>query len=160
MSRRKEGTLSQKVQEYKNRRESKADKNLTDDEMNLIELLMGLDRKYEKPLIIVEGRQDERALRHFGIKSRIMRTQTGLSRAELVDQIASIAGRREQVLILTDFDREGSDVCGFLQKELELHKVKVLKGLRRRIRTLMGDRRCVEDLGALFHKKDSLEMAT
>jgi 5S rRNA maturation endonuclease (ribonuclease M5) len=122
-------------------------------------LLTGLDRKYQSLLVVVEGRQDEHALRHFGMKSEIVRTQSRLGRPELVDRIAEIAGKEHQVLILTDFDREGSEVCGFLQRELELHKVKVLRGLRRKIRILMGDRRCIEDLEALFRRNDSPEMA-
>ena len=134
-------------------------KNLTDDERDLIDLLASIDHKYENLLVVVEGRQDERALRHFGVKSRLLRTQTRLGRAELVDQIVGIARKEGQVLILTDFDREGNDVCGLLQRELELQKVKVLRGLRRKIRILMGDRRCIEDLEALFRRNDSPEMA-
>jgi 5S rRNA maturation endonuclease (ribonuclease M5) len=122
-------------------------------------LLTRLDRKYQNLLVVVEGIQDEHALRHFGVKSQIVRTQSRLGRTELVDRIANIAGKDHQVLILTDFDREGNDVCGFLQRELELHKVKVLRGLRRKIRILMGERRCIEDLEALFRKNDSPEMA-
>lgn len=149
----------EKAAESKRRRAIRIKKNLTDDERSLIDLLSSIDQKYENLLVVVEGRQDERALRHFGLKSRLVRTQTRLGRAELVDQIAGIARSEGQVLILTDFDREGNDVSGFLQRELELHKVKVLRGLRRKIRILMGDRRCIEDLEALFRRNDSPEMA-
>ncbi len=149
----------EKAAESKRRRAIRIKKNLTDDERSLIDLLSSIDQKYENLLVVVEGRQDERALRHFGLKSRLVRTQTRLGRAELVDQIAGIARKEGQVLILTDFDREGNDVSGFLQRELELHKVKVLRGLRRKIRILMGDRRCIEDLEALFRRNDSPEMA-
>jgi 5S rRNA maturation endonuclease (ribonuclease M5) len=134
-------------------------RSLMENERDLIELLANIDNKYENLLVVVEGRQDEHALRHLGVKARLIKTQTRLGRTELVDQIVSIAGKEGQVLILTDFDREGKDACAFLQRELELQKVKVLRGLRRKIRILMGDRRCVEDLEGLFRKKDSPEMS-
>lgn len=134
-------------------------KGLTDDERDLIDLLTSVNQKYENLLIVVEGRQDEHSLRHFGVKSRVIRTQSSLGRVELVDQIASIAGREGQVLILTDFDREGQEVCKYLHSELELRRVKVLRGVRRKIRILMGDRRCIEDLDALFSRKDSPDVA-
>jgi 5S rRNA maturation endonuclease (ribonuclease M5) len=149
---------AEKAAESKKRRASRIKKNLTDEERDLVELLSSIDKKYENLIIVVEGRLDEHAIREFGIKSRIVRTQSSLGRAELIDRIVTIAGKRGQVLILTDFDREGSHSSGFIERELELRKVKVLKGLRLKIRTHMGDRRCIEDLGALSKREDSAEM--
>jgi 5S rRNA maturation endonuclease (ribonuclease M5) len=159
MNQSRDGTPVEKTPGSKREHSTRIKTSLTDDDRDLIDLLASLDQKYKDLLFIVEGRQDERALRHLGVKARVVRTQTRLGRVELVDHIVDIAGRNGQVLILTDFDREGKEVCDFLQRELELQKVKVLRGPRRQIRILMGDRRCIEDLEALFRKKDSPEMS-
>lgn len=151
---------AEKAAESKRRRAIRIKENLTDDERSLIDLLSSIDKKYESLVVVVEGRSDEHAIREFGIQSRIVRTQSRLGRAELIDRIVTIAGKGGQVLILTDFDREGSHSSGFIEKELELRKVKVLKGLRQKIRTHMGDRRCIEDLEALSKRGDSAEMTS
>ncbi|MBD3406238.1 MAG: toprim domain-containing protein [Candidatus Lokiarchaeota archaeon] len=127
---------------------------LRDNERKLIDLLSEIDKKYNKPLIIVEGKRDKRVLRDFGIKSPIFRTQGPLARPELVDEIVEHSQGRP-ILILTDFDDEGVEICHFLERELEIRKIKILRKLRRTIRKLMRDLRCIEELVFLFKHKDS-----
>ncbi len=132
---------------------------LTDDERELVAVMGQLGHHYDGLVIVVEGRSDEEALRTLGIEVPIVRTQSGLGRPELIDKIADLAGDTGQVLVMTDFDPEGRELSRYLQRELEAHRIKVLRELRRRISRLMGGRRCVEDLTALFKKEDLHGMA-
>ncbi|MHA2212875.1 MAG: hypothetical protein ACW992_06925 [Candidatus Thorarchaeota archaeon] len=134
-----------------------SDKPLRKNERALIEILGNVDSRYENLLIVVEGVRDERVLRRLGVKAPIIRTQAGLPRPELIDEIADRVGRKGEVLVLTDFDPEGIELAKFITKDLEPHRVKVLVRLRIRIRQLMGTMRCIEELVALFGRKDSPE---
>ncbi len=135
--------------------EYRSNKPLRANEKHLIDLIQSLDTKYPNTLIVVEGRRDVRVLRNLGIKSRIVKTQTKKTRDQLVDSIAQEVGNTGEVLILTDFDSEGTELAKYLQTSLELHKVKTMEGLRIRIRNLMGNWRCIEEMVALFKREDS-----
>lgn len=105
----------------------------------------------------MEGDRDVKILRNLGVRARTIKTQTQLRRTQLIDLIAAEASDGKQVLILTDFDEEGTEIAAYLQKDLELHKVKILDGLRIRVRNLMGNWRCIEEMVALFKRSDSPE---
>lgn len=137
--------------------EYRSEKPLRDNERHLIELLQSLDTKYPDLLIVVEGNRDIQILRNLGVKTRILKSQTRMTRSELIEQIASEVGTRMELLILTDFDAEGDDIAAYLKKGLEHHKVRILDGLRIRIRNLMGNWRCIEEMVALFKRIDSPE---
>jgi 5S rRNA maturation endonuclease (ribonuclease M5) len=130
---------------------------MQDNERELVELIQGLDSKYKNILIIVEGKRDVRVLRNLGVEAPIIKTQSRLSRFDMVENIASEFGKEGQVLILTDYDKEGKEICSFIEKELELRGVKVLKRERRMIRKQMGHWRCIEEFVSLFKRKDSPE---
>ena len=91
------------------------------------------------------------------MRASIVKTQHGLPRPDLIDDIASRAGSGGQVLILTDFDNEGIEICKFIEKGLEPKRIRVLQGLRFEIRKAMGNWRCIEEMVALFKRKDSPE---
>ena len=135
----------------------RSDKPLRDNERNLIELLQSLDEKYPNLLIVVEGKRDVQILRNLGVNARIVMTQTRRTRDQLIDYIASQAADSKEVLLLTDFDAEGSEIAAYLKKGLEHHKTRILDGLRYRIRNLMGNWRCIEEMVALFKRFDSPE---
>ncbi|MHA1864365.1 MAG: toprim domain-containing protein [Candidatus Thorarchaeota archaeon] len=130
---------------------------MQDDERELVEMIQSLDSKYENILIIVEGKRDVLVLRNLGVEAPIIKTQSRLTRYEMAEKIVSEAGEEGQVLILTDYDKEGKEICSFIEKELETSGVKVLKRERRMIRKLMGHWRCIEELVSLFKRKDSPE---
>ncbi len=127
---------------------------LRDNERSLIDVLCSLDEKYPDILIIVEGKRDVRVLRDLGVTAQVIRTQTHRTREELVEKIASEAGKRREVLILTDFDAEGTEIAKHLEKNLEHHKIRILYRLRTRIRNLMGNWRCIEEIVAVFKRRD------
>jgi 5S rRNA maturation endonuclease (ribonuclease M5) len=126
-------------------------------ERTLVELFSKIDGQYDGLLIVVEGKRDEKILRELGVKARIIKTQSGKPRLEFLEEIASAAGEGGQVLILTDFDPEGVDLCRFIERDLELRKIAILKRLRREIRKLMGNWRCIEEIVSLFKRRDSPE---
>lgn len=134
-----------------------SDKKMRDNECVLVEMFSTIDEQYEGLLIVVEGKRDEKVLRELGVRARIVKTQSGKPRLEFLEEIASAEGKGGQVLILTDFDPEGVDLCRFIERDLELRKIVILKRLRREIRKSMGNWRCIEEMVALFKRRDSPE---
>ncbi|MGD9381186.1 MAG: hypothetical protein PVI03_01965 [Candidatus Thorarchaeota archaeon] len=129
---------------------------LRENEKSLIKLIQKLDN-YEGLLVVVEGKRDEHILRSLGMRAAILKTQQRLPRPELLDEIAALTGPDGQVLILTDFDDEGIEICKYIEKGLEPKRIKVHQGLRFEIGKAMGNWRCIEELVALFKRKDSPE---
>ena len=130
---------------------------LQEHERELVGLIQSLDSKYPNLLVVVEGKRDVRVLENLGVQAPIIKTQSRLSRIAVAEKIAAKAGNAGQVLILTDFDKEGKEICKFIEKELELSGVKVLKRERRMIRKQMGPWRCIEEIVSLFKRSDSPE---
>lgn len=158
MSEKDPDSLPRKVDIYKTRSEDIRQRGkLQDNERELIDIIQSLDSKYENLFIVVEGKRDVLVLRNLGVKAPIFKTQSGLSRIDMSESLAKKAGIDGQVLILTDYDKEGKEVCKFIEKQLELTGTKVLKRERRMIRKYMGPWRCIEDLDSLFKRSDSPE---
>jgi 5S rRNA maturation endonuclease (ribonuclease M5) len=130
---------------------------LRDNERALVELVQNLDSKYEGLVVIVEGKRDVKVLRDLGLKAPIIRTQSRLPRYRLIEQIVAKAGERGRVLILTDFDQEGRETCSYIERELEPTGVRTLRGVRVKVRKLMGNWRCIEELVSIFNRRDSPE---
>ena len=134
-----------------------SNKKMRANERSLVELFSQIDEQYEGLLIVVEGKRDEKILQELGVKARIVKTQSGKPRLEFLEEIASAAGAGGQVLILTDFDPEGVDLCKLIERDLELRKIAILKRIRGEIRKSMGNWRCIEEMVALFKRRDSPE---
>jgi 5S rRNA maturation endonuclease (ribonuclease M5) len=130
---------------------------LQEHERELVDCIQSLDSKYENLIIIVEGKRDVLVLENLGVTAPMIKTQSRLSRIDLVDSIVAKAGKTGQVLILTDFDKKGKEICKFIEKQLELSGVRVLNRERQMIRKFMGPSRCIEELVALFKRSDSPE---
>jgi 5S rRNA maturation endonuclease (ribonuclease M5) len=161
LSEKKDRSLSGKAGIFRARFQQRASKRrLRDNERALIDIIQKLDHDYEGLLVVVEGKRDELVLRSLGLKAPIVRTQSGTPRQQFIDQLASGTGQERQVLILTDFDEEGNGLSRLIEQELELRRVRVLRRLRREMRKAMGNWRCIEELTALFKRKDSPEPVT
>lgn len=130
---------------------------MRDNEKILIDILTSLDYEYPNLFIIVEGKRDETILRNLGVKSRIIKTQSGQQRNILVDRIVNLVGNDGQVLILTDYDPEGVELQKYIEQELELQKIKILRRVRKQIRRALGNWRCIEEIVAVFRRKDAPE---
>lgn len=130
---------------------------LQDNERALLDILQGLDSKYEHLIIIVEGNRDISVLRDLGVKAPIIKTQTRLPKYRIVEKIVEKAGKTGNVLILTDYDKEGQVISRYLERELELQGVKTLGGVRLKIRKYMATWRTVEEFVSLLKRSDSPE---
>ncbi|NWF95066.1 MAG: toprim domain-containing protein [Candidatus Thorarchaeota archaeon] len=131
------------------------DKWLEKNERELLELIWRVGRHQSDLVVIVEGRRDESALRELGISGKMIRVHRGLSRLALIDEVVESVGPQGEVLILTDFDDEGQELCAFLEDELEHRRVHVNRALRRDFRRLMAHLCCIEQLVSIAKKRDS-----
>ncbi|TFG09336.1 hypothetical protein EU538_05470 [Candidatus Thorarchaeota archaeon] len=127
---------------------------MEENERELLEFLQRIESDYPGLLIVVEGNRDEDILRDLGVQSEIIKTQAGRPRPELIDHIADEAQSERPILILTDFDREGREMARFIELELEIRKIQTLRRVRRRIRDLMSNLRCIEELVSLLKRRD------
>ena len=115
LSRKRGGTLRSKADLCRNRTKEIRSKKMRDNERWLSELLSGIDEDYENLLIVVEGKRDESVLRVLGVKAPIIRTQSGSSRVKLIEEISKQAGKESNLLILTDFDKEGETISSTIK---------------------------------------------
>ncbi|AAB85388.1 toprim domain-containing protein [Methanothermobacter thermautotrophicus] len=94
--------------------------------------------------ILIEGRKDEEALRELGVNGPFIKVSgTRLSLSE----IALRASRTSRVIILTDFDRKGSELAKRLYRDMQSLGADPDLRIRRR---LMGmTRRYIKDIQSL-----------
>ncbi|KXB01592.1 hypothetical protein AKJ41_00910 [candidate division MSBL1 archaeon SCGC-AAA259O05] len=91
--------------------------------------------------IIVEGKNDEAALRKLGVSGPIYRVPSG-GRNPL-NSLSDLADY-EEVIVLTDFDEPGNELAVFCERQLEKMGVDVLSRLRDRLRNYV--RKAVKDI--------------
>ena len=158
MSEKRDNSLRDKGELWRTKAiELRRSRRLNESETALVEFIQTLDSKYENLLVIVEGKRDMTVLRNLGLEAPIIKTQTRLSRIELIDKIVKAARTDGQVLVLTDFDKEGKEIYRFIEKELEIAGIKNLKRERRLIRKYMDTWTTIEQLVSLFKRSDSPE---
>ena len=90
----------------------------------------------EPTCLIVEGVNDEGALRSIGIKGPILRIY---GNQRTIDDIEReiIQHQYKRVVILTDYDFEGQELAGKLEEYLA-PKVKIVAKIRRKLRKALG----------------------
>lgn len=67
-------------------------------------------------IIVVEGSNDERALRRIGIRGPIVKANA--RRAVLADRLSSLLHEAKEAIVLTDFDRSGRELAGRIARLL------------------------------------------
>ena len=94
--------------------------------------------------IVVEGRRDEQALRRLGVAGTVFCLKAaGESGARFLEKLDGL----EDVVLLTDFDREGGELRLWLYQELSRRGVRADDFAWRRIRSLARTEvRSVEEL--------------
>ena len=102
-------------------------------------------RELEGKLVIVEGKKDRKALKSLGVKN-IMQLG-GMPLAEFALHVSKSQStpkdnKREEAVILTDFDSEGKELAAKLERLLKRHKVLVNTRIRKRF-TQFG-KGCIE----------------
>lgn len=137
-------------------RMNRVPKRLEGNERKLLELFMKIEKQYSV-IIVVEGKRDELALRDLGITKPIVQIHRGKRMNEVVEEIAVLWSPDFEVLILTDFDDEGSSLNAYLQRNLEARHIPVERRLRGRILKLMDNQRHIEQMVTLLRKQDSPE---
>jgi 5S rRNA maturation endonuclease (ribonuclease M5) len=99
-------------------------------ESNLKKLMREIENCKDIP-VIVEGIRDKRVLSRFGFKRII--TISGKS----LEKVGSyVAKNYKEVIILTDFDKEGRKKSKFLKKFFEAYHVKTVKTIPRLIKSI------------------------
>ena len=90
----------------------------------ILEILEQLAQESSKGIpIIVEGKNDVRALRIFPIEGKILMAKAkGKSMLDVVSEIE--ASRKREVILLLDFDRRGKEWTKHLKQHLEKIRVK------------------------------------
>jgi 5S rRNA maturation endonuclease (ribonuclease M5) len=94
--------------------------------------------------ILVEGVDDERALRKLDVKEKIFRISSGSK--TLLNFLESLAGF-EQIIILTDFDRAGDKLAEFCAEHLRRLGVEPITDIREKLKALL--RKDVKDIQGL-----------
>jgi len=94
--------------------------------------------------ILVEGADDERALRKLDVKEKIFRISSGSK--TLLNFLENLAGF-EQIIILTDFDRAGDKLAGFCAEHLRRLGVEPIMDIREKLKALL--RKDVKDIQGL-----------
>jgi len=94
--------------------------------------------------ILVEGANDERALRKLNVKAKIFRISGGSK--TLLNFLENLTGF-EQIIILTDFDRAGDKLAKFCAEHLRRLGVKPIADIREKLKALL--RKDVKDIQGL-----------
>lgn len=71
--------------------------------------------------IIVEGKADADALRKLGVKGQILCVKASL---KPLTESLKVIERKDEAIVLTDFDRRGAELANRLNKSLEEMQVK------------------------------------
>ncbi len=93
----------------------------------------------KKELVLVEGEKDQVALERLGFE-RIIKINRGKALFAIADELAGKCG---SVVVLSDFDRKGKEICAQLTKMLEQRHVKVNKKARILLKKIF-EKACVE----------------
>ncbi len=94
--------------------------------------------------ILVEGANDEEALRKLNVKGQIFRVSN--SNKTLLNFLESLAGFK-QIIVLTDFDRTGDKLAKFCAVHLKRLGVEPVIEFRQKLKALL--RRDVKDIEGL-----------
>lgn len=115
-----------------------------------LEKLKGLAQKIGRDVdaVIVEGRNDEKALKRLGMEADIFKFGGNVVEP-FCERVAELA---DSVVILTDFDTEGKEMNLELRQVLE-EKLDVMGDYRKKFGKLLTskDRYCIEEINPLFH---------
>lgn len=84
--------------------------------------------------ILVEGVDDERALRKLDVKGRILRVSSGSK--TLLNFLEGLVGF-ERIIVLTDFDRAGDKLAKFCAKHLQRLGVRPVVEFREKLKALL-----------------------
>lgn len=89
------------------------------------------DTNYRIAAVIVEGTNDEKALKDFGLKRPVIRySESNLPTFAFIEGLVSNY-RSQTLLVLVDFDSEGEKMARKISNDLETRGVRVERFLRK-----------------------------
>jgi len=101
-------------------RRRKISPSLMEKNERLAQLLEKLvEKSAQGAIIVVEGVKDAEALRNVGVTGKVFCIKTG--RTLLYDVLNDYVNLKEELIILTDFDRRGKQLAGKIVNYLEHH---------------------------------------
>lgn len=104
-----------------------------------------IENSTENP-IIVEGTNDIESLRKLGITGHIISLNQGKA---IIDVCTNIAEEFEEVIILTDWDPKGNQLCAHLKKALKANDVAFDTRIRGHLASLL--KREIKDVQSLYN---------
>lgn len=126
------------------------------DEMNYEKHLEDVEKILEKLkllnrecAVIVEGKKDEEALRKLCLNGRIIRIIGSISSV-----CEEISKEYKKVIILTDWDKKGGDLCRRLKKYLNANSVKYDDRIRAELTEVC--KKEIKDVESLFTYVENL----
>lgn len=103
-------------------------------------------------VILVEGRNDERALRRLGVETEVVRV-SGNGRS-LAETALRVGGVYDDAILLTDWDSQGDALLTELKRLLEAHGVAPNTVHRQRLRNLTAKE--IHDVESLARQRRKL----
>lgn len=107
--------------------------NMDDRDEEILQTLEDLRELSLRLPVLVEGKKDRRALRGLGLRGKIVRVQNGSSIFELCE---TLARDHKEVVLLTDWDRRGGQLCRLLREGLAANGVRYNTEVRARLARL------------------------
>jgi len=94
--------------------------------------------------IVVEGKNDEFALKQLGIHGKIFAIKSyGESLFNFLDRL----NKFKEIILLTDFDKEGNELASLIIDELSKRGIKVNNSIRKQLKGLVNSEiRSIEEL--------------
>ena len=80
--------------------------------------------------ILVEGRKDIKSLKELGVMGEIIKLNTGNS---LFNMCEKLSAAHDKVIILTDWDRRGGQLCRLLKEGFMANNVKCNDNIRMKL---------------------------
>jgi len=94
------------------------------------------DVNYRIAAVIVEGANDEKALKDFGLKRPVIRySDSKLPTFAFIEELVS-GYRSQTLLVLVDFDSEGEKIARRMSNDLETRGVRVEQFLRKQFASI------------------------
>ncbi len=121
-----------------------------------VEELLDELREYSRSGVptLVEGKDDERALRKLDVKGKIFKISSG--NKTLLNSLEGLTDFK-QIIILTDFDRAGNKLAKFCAEHLKRLGVEPIIEVREKLRALLHkDVKDIQGLASFLRRQPSL----
>ena len=88
-------------------------------------------QKYKSYVIIVEGKNDKKAISNLGFEKIFTLHKNSISLRERAEQICNQIEKKDKVCILTDFDKKGRQLYKYVKPILQENGIRLDSSLRK-----------------------------